>query len=256
MLSYAATRLSLSRFLDPLFLFLIALAVLLYVAFRGSAPMTAWARRARVAAWAAWGGLWLVSLPYVSAWLTYAVELHGPNLDEALAGRDMQKAALVVLAAGIRTYEPDVPPRERMDGPSTQRTLTAARIYQQHGFGLVVATGSPQALPYCMKDLLVAMGVPADRVAVETQSINTRENAAFSAEILRARGIETVVVVTSATHLRRAVKAFARVGIQAIPAAADSRGMGRLGLEMLIPSSSGIVSTHVALHEILGYLRI
>jgi len=255
MLSYAATRFALSRLLDPLFLFLIAFAVVLFVAFRGGAPATAWARRARVAAWAVWGALWMVSTPYVSAWLTYVVETKGPKLDQALAGRDMEKAALVVLAAGIRTYDPDVPPRERMDGASTARTLTAARLYQRHHFGLVIATGSPAALPHCMQDLLGALGVPPERMVLETRSVNTLENAAFSAEILRARGVETVVVVTSATHLRRAVKAFARAGIQVIPAAADERGMGRLGLEMLIPSSSGIVATHVALHEILGNLR-
>jgi uncharacterized SAM-binding protein YcdF (DUF218 family) len=106
-----------------------------------------------------------------------------------------------------------------------------------------------------MKDFLINAGVPAERVAVEPEATNTRENARFSASILRAHGIETIVVVTSASHLRRALKNFASAGITAIPAAADVRGFGRLGLDALLPSSAALANTHVALHEILGWVR-
>ena len=256
MLSFALTHLSIARFLDPLLLFLVAAALLLRASFRGAPPRRAWTRRARAGVWLVWGGLWILSLPFTSSWLTYWCETRGPDLRAALAGRDPDKTALVVLAAGIRTYDASVPLRERMDGTTTHRVLTAARLWNEHRFGLVVVSGSPTALPYCMKDLLVTMGVPADRVVTETESTNTRENARFSAEILRARGgAETVVVVTSATHLRRAVREMARAGVTAIPAPAELRGMNRSGLDALLPSAGGLAATHVALHEILGLLR-
>ncbi|MFT3764097.1 MAG: YdcF family protein [Minicystis sp.] len=255
MLSYVATHLTIARFLDPLLLFLVVLAVLLYVSFRGAPPARVWGRRARVAAWILWGAIWILSLPFTSAWLTYWAETRGPDLQEALAGRDPDKAAMVVLSAGIRTYEKSIPLRERMDGTTTARVLTAARLWHRHRFGLVIVSGSPAALPHCMKDLLVAMGVPADRVVTETESTNTRENARFSADILRARGAEAVVVVTSATHLRRAVRDFARAGIDAIPAAADLRGMNPQAYDTLLPSVGGLAGTHVVLHEILGRIR-
>lgn len=247
--------LAISRFLDPYLVTLVVLAALLFASFRGAAPSAPWPRRARVAAWIVWAGAWMLGTPAMSAWLTRFTETRGPDLDAALAGRDPDRTALVVLAAGIATFEPSVPLRERMDGTTTKRVLTASRLWKSGRFGLVVVTGAPAPLPDCMKDFLVATGVPADRVAVEPEATNTRENARFSAQILRARGIEDVVVVTSASHLRRAVHDFARVGVRAIPAAADVRGRARLTLDALLPSSSSLANTHVALHEILGWVR-
>jgi uncharacterized SAM-binding protein YcdF (DUF218 family) len=254
-LSLEVAHLPISRFLDPFLLTVVALAILLHLAFRGSTPARPWGRRARIAAWIVWAGAWLLGTPAMSAWLTHVVEIRGPDIEAALAGRDRDKTALVVLSAGLATREPDVPLRERMDGTTTKRVLTALRLWQTGRFGLVVVTGAPEPLPYCMKDLLTSAGVPADRVAVEGEATNTRENARFSASILRAHGIETVVVVTSASHLRRALRNFANVGIAAIPAAADVRGSGRLGLAALLPSSAALANTHVALHEILGLVR-
>lgn len=255
MFSFSATRFPVSRFLDPGLLALAALGALLYFAFRGARPADKWARRARVGAWVVWAVTWLLSMPATAMTLTHMMETKGPDLDVALAGRDPQKTALVVLSAGISTYDPTVPLRERMDGASTKRVLAAIRLWRTNHFGLVIVTGTPAALPVSMKDLLVYGGVPPDRVAIEDHARNTRENALFSAEILRARGIETVVVVTSATHLSRAVRDFARAGIQAIPAAADVRGLTRMGLDTLLPSASGLAVSHVVLHEILGRLQ-
>lgn len=254
MFSYAVTSFSAGRLLDPLLLLLIALVGLLHLSFRGAPAARPWGRRARVAAWIVLGSAWLASLPFTGAWLVHWTETRGPDLPTALAGRDPEKAAMVVLAAGIRTYDPAVPLAERMDGASTQRVLTAARLYRRYPFGLIVVSGTPRALPHAMKALLVTLGVPAARVVTETESANTRENARFSAEILRARGAETVVLVTSATHLRRAVRELARAGIDAIPAAAEVRGMGPMGFDALLPSLSGLTSTSVALHELLGTL--
>ncbi|APR77225.1 Putative membrane protein [Minicystis rosea] len=255
MISVALTSLSIARFLDPLFIFLVTMAVLLRASFRSAPKARGWTRRARLGLWIAWAFAWIFSLPFTASLLNFWCETRGPDLQRALAGHDPDKSALVVLAAGVRTYDATVPLRERMDGTTTHRVLTAARLWNEHRFGLVIVSGAPAALPHCMKDLLVTMGVPADRIVTETESLNTRENARFSAEILRARGAETVVVVTSATHLRRAVREMARAGITAIPAPAELRGLPRSGLDALLPSVGGLAATHVVLHEVLGLLR-
>ena len=51
--------------------------------------------------------------------------------------------------------------------------------------------------------VLAAFGVPEAAVVSERSSRTTRGNAAYSAEIAAARGLETVLVVTSAWHLHR-----------------------------------------------------
>ena len=255
-----AVRLAPSRFLDPLLMVVVALGVALFLALRGarwgaaSRPSRA-ARAGRVGAWVAWGGLWVLSMPFVASGLTGWVEVRGPDLGEALAGKDREKVALVVLAGGMRTHDPATPPRERLDGGTTQRVLTAARLWDQQRFGLVVLSGTPPAETEAMLDLATALGVPPDRVVRETRSLNTRENAAFSAAILRERGPGAVVLLTSATHLRRAVKDFEAAGVHVIPAAADVVGSSPWGLDSFLPSAHALAQTNVCLHEILGYVR-
>lgn len=248
-------RLSASRFLDPLVLVLVALAVALYLAFRETAPARRSARFGRLAAWATWGGLWALSTPLVAGELTGCVETRGPDLGAALAGKDPEKVVLVVLAAGIRTYDQSSPPRERLDAAATQRVLTASRLWREHRFGLVVLSGAPPAETEAMLDLATTLGVPAERVVREERSLNTRENAAFCAAILHERAPEAVVLVTSATHLRRAVRDFEKAGVHVIPAAAEVVGHSREGIDSLLPSSGGLARTHACLHELLGYVR-
>ena len=249
-------RLPVSRFLDPVTLVLVALAVALVLAFRdGGARAHGRVRAGRALAWVSWAGLWLGSMPYVADQLAVLTETRGPDLGTALAGKDLDRAAMVVLAAGIRTDDRSLAPRERLDAASTQRVITASHLWEAHRLGLVIFSGAPPAETEGMADLAGALGVPEGRIVRESHSLNTRENAAFSAAILRERAVETVVLVTSASHLRRAVRDFAAAGIRVIPADADYSGKVNLELDSFLPSAGALAHTHVCLHEILGYLR-
>jgi uncharacterized SAM-binding protein YcdF (DUF218 family) len=57
------------------------------------------------------------------------------------------------------------------------------------------------------------LGVPDDQVFIESRSRNTRENAVESARIVAARGWRSLVVVTSAAHVERALGCFRGVGL-------------------------------------------
>ena len=253
-----SARLAPARFLDPVLLVVLVLGVALYLSFRRTAPATPTlprARRPRILAWSAWSTLWLLSTPLVASTLTGCTETRGPDLGAALAGKDPQKAALVVLGGVLRTSDESVPPRERLCAASTQRVLTASRLWHEHPFGLIVLTGAPPGETAAMLDLMTTLGVPPDSVVRETRALNTRENAIYTAEILRDRGAEVVVLVTSATHLRRAVKDFAAAGVSVIPAAAEIVGRSATTIDSFLPSASALAQTQVCLHEILGYLR-
>lgn len=253
-------RLSPARFLDPALVLLVTLGVALYLTSRGDVAASSMgrlraARWGRLGAWGAWAGLWVLSMPFVSGTLTGWTETRGPDLGAALAGKDRQQVALVVLTGGMRTLDPAVPPRERLSGASTQRALTAARLWREQGFGLILITGTPPAETDAILELMTALGVPPGKVVRETRSFNTREEATNSAEILRERSVETVVLVTTATHLRRAVKDFATAGVKVIPAAADIGGRAEMGIDSFLPSAHALAQTQVCLHEILGYVR-
>ena len=60
-----------------------------------------------------------------------------------------------------------------------------------------------------IRDRLVSHGVPAGAIELEDRSRNTRENAEFTARLLKQQGVHRAIVVTSWFHTRRALNCFA-----------------------------------------------
>ena len=256
MLPYSV-RLAPGRFLDPTLMLLVALAIGLWLLRRNRALGRP--RRRERAGWAlagaAWLALYVLSMPAIANVLTGWVERRGPPLDEALASADLSRTALVVLAGGLRTFDRTTPPRERLDGATTARVLGASRLYAEHHFGLVILSGAPVQEGVAMADLITTLGVPRERVVVESDSYSTRENAERSLIILRQWGFDTIVLATSATHLRRAVHEFERAGAHVIPAAVEVIGPSRFFYDELLPSSSALNRSNQMIHELMGYLK-
>ena len=66
-----------------------------------------------------------------------------------------------------------------------------------------------------MQAALILMGVPQQGILIEDQSLTTRQNIAFTADLLKAQGITgRLALVTSATHMPRAVANARRAGLQ------------------------------------------
>jgi uncharacterized SAM-binding protein YcdF (DUF218 family) len=59
-------------------------------------------------------------------------------------------------------------------------------------------TAASQAESLGMRQFMLDLGVPAAALLTEERSRNTRENAEMSAKLLRERGIQKVLLVTSA----------------------------------------------------------
>jgi len=86
---------------------------------------------------------------------------------------------------------------------------------------------------------------------VESESLNTRENAQRSRALLARDSIDSVYLVTTAWHMPRATRAFERAGFQVIPAPTGYTSLTPSPLAW-IPSAQALRSTHIALREWLG----
>jgi uncharacterized SAM-binding protein YcdF (DUF218 family) len=98
---------------------------------------------------------------------------------------------------------------------------------------------------------LVEWGIPPWQVVVEASSRNTRENAIESSRVAAARGWRTLLLVTSAAHVPRALGCFRAVGLEpdVLPVdfrAGDGRGLGWL------PRAGALGRSTDALREMLG----
>ncbi len=87
----------------------------------------------------------------------------------------------------------------------------------------------------------------------ETKSRDTWENAEFSTAILRQAGISRAYLVTQSWHMRRALLAFSRFGLDVTPAPAHPDVPPRLTVGDFIPRASAWQDSFYAMHEWVGW---
>jgi uncharacterized SAM-binding protein YcdF (DUF218 family) len=86
---------------------------------------------------------------------------------------------------------------------------------------------------------------------------DTHDEALHAATLARTNGWRKIILVTSAWHMRRALAVFQKAGMDAIPVAADFRGIPVDPTERhlsLIPRTSSLVHLNLWLEETLGYI--
>jgi len=94
-----------------------------------------------------------------------------------------------------------------------ERVLAGVEAWRAGRAPMLLMTGKCEA--ELMKRRALKLGVPAERVLVETAALTTRENATGCAAILRANEMRRALVVTQPFHRARSVAAFRQVGIEA-----------------------------------------
>jgi uncharacterized SAM-binding protein YcdF (DUF218 family) len=104
------------------------------------------------------------------------------------------------------------------------RVLEAARLFDLLNGPLVIASGGiteqdDKAAPesQAMQRALIQLGVRAERILLESDSRNTREEAILVKQMLADRGVTDFVLVTSPLHMRRSMLVFEREGMHPIP---------------------------------------
>jgi uncharacterized SAM-binding protein YcdF (DUF218 family) len=135
--------------------------------------------------------------------------------------------AIVVLGGGTEIIAAPRPIVE-VNGAG-DRVTYAAELFRREAAPLIVASGGRVDLfddgfstpAEEMGRLLEFLGVPGEVILLEDRSQNTYENALYSAELLKARGLKRILLVTSAMHMPRAVPLFIAQGLEVIPAPAD-----------------------------------
>lgn len=132
---------------------------------------------------------------------------------------------IIMLGGGAMPDSPDVDGVGALCSSPANRLLTAVRLQRKLGVPILLSGGQVYedtgAEAKIARRMLIDLGVPEEQILVETRSINTTQNARYSAEILRAQGLTQPILVTSAFHMKRAVLNFKKQGIDVVPYPAD-----------------------------------
>ena len=137
------------------------------------------------------------------------------------------------------------------------KTLEVYRACKQKNPGctVLVTGGDPQhhgaAEATVYGSLLRQLGVDPADVLLEDRSMNTWQNAQFTATLLKSHPADQVFLVTSGYHLRRSELYFGHFGIHGRPVRADT-----ISAEAShIPLSYNFLLTDMAMHEYVGVWR-
>jgi uncharacterized SAM-binding protein YcdF (DUF218 family) len=205
-------------------------------------------------------GLWALSTPIVANWLAGRMAAGFSSLTRFDPGQS--RAALVVLGGGAHRYHSRGREIDVLTGHTSLRILEAARVYRLMNDPWVVVTGGivsgwDSSIPesVLMRDELVKLGVPANRILVEERSRNTYDHGVYVPQLLGPLGVEQYVLVTSGTHMRRAAAVFTARGVKVVPSLAATRSdpvPGSSPLRAFLPSAGGLEVTELVFHDLIG----
>jgi uncharacterized SAM-binding protein YcdF (DUF218 family) len=224
----------------------------------GVALALAWRRRFRSSmalAALAFVWLWVWSMPMVSHWLGSAIESQYPLVPMAAVA---QAPAIVVLGGAVSP--PPIGGSEIDLNSAADRVWYGARLFHAAKAPMLILSGGydPERHAYsearAMAAFMADLGVPVQALVLEEQSRNTRQNAAYSAALLKARGIDRILLVTSALHMPRAVALFTAQGLQVIPAPTDFEASQAppSGVLAWLPDALALDGNGRALKELVG----
>jgi uncharacterized SAM-binding protein YcdF (DUF218 family) len=176
--------------------------------------------------------LLIVSVVLMLAALVVRVVLFARRLDPTPRGE-------VIVVLGAKLFSDG-----RLSPAFEGRIERAVELFKAKAAPLILFSGGGQpsearaAVAYAK-----SLGVDETACLLEEQSTNTLENARYSAQLLAARGVRRVVLVSDGFHLFRAVRCFRLYGIESVPAAS----------RRVLTAKTLIVATA---KEAIAYLRI
>ena len=198
--------------------------------------------------------LWLWSMPVTSHWLASQIEGQFSQVPIASVPHTQ---AIVVLGG---TVSPPSGKSTEINLGRAGRVWYAAKLFHAGKAPLVLLSGGgdlerqafseARAMAIFMHDL----GVPEQAIALEETSRNTRQNADFSAALLKARGVDHILLVTSALHIPRALALFKAQGLRVTPAPTDFEAGQEPphGLLAWLPDAGALNGSALAMKELVG----
>ncbi|MDE2433084.1 MAG: YdcF family protein [Burkholderiales bacterium] len=169
-----------------------------------------------------------------------------------------QDRAVVLLAGGLDHQPHDEQDFGALTSTSLQRLIDLRQSHLLDGHqDVLISGGNPQggiSESRLMRNLAASLGVKPSRITLDESSASTLDNANRVAQIMRAKGLARIVLVTSAWHMRRALLVFQDKGLDVCPLPVDSIYNPPGDIGYFLPQSSALVKSETALHELAGIL--
>ena len=161
---------------------------------------------------------------------------------------------IIVLGGVINPERSEARGQTSLD-EAAERVTTAVELARQYPTARIVFSGSGGRLSEAVfaQRFFESLGVPHDRITIETKSRNTAENAVFTKRLIAPRPGEHWLLVTSALQMPRAIGVFRQAGFAVEAYPVDYQTNGWDDVRTLSGSlTGGMVGTDAAAHEWVG----
>lgn len=204
-------------------------------------------RSPRLARWpllATWLLMLVLGLPWTATGLNTLLARAAPPPD-----RDNPPELIVVPTGGIYSLSDG----NWFPGRSTVQRLMAGLGAQQQWLVPVLLTGGgPDGIPSESAMTVQALNlIVDDALMIETQSLNTAENAQAAAAVAAELGADQVLLVTSGMHVMRAAACLRHNGMTVYALTADVV-YDPTGLSAWLPSERNMDASMASLRELIG----
>ncbi len=200
--------------------------------------------------------LWISATPVFATWVNFRLESQFPPVSVEM----LPQSDSVIVLGGV-LGQPRPPGRAADLGDPADRIVHALRIYRAGKARYILISGGnlpwqkalvPEA--QLIADLLVEFGSPRSALILEPKGRTTRENAVNSAAVFKEHGWQSGFLVTSGSHMPRALAAFRKVGLNVTPAATDLHAgpLQSVSAFGLLPDARALARTTLAIKEIVG----
>ncbi len=164
----------------------------------------------------------------------------------------------IVVLGGWHTQNAALPITSQLSNNSLHRLVETLRVYKLHPEARIITSGHHNSDPVSnaekVKQSLVLLGIPKQKIITENFPRDTEEEAALISP--RVQGA-TVVLITNADHMPRAMKYFQAQGVYPIAAPTGywvKNQYNQKSWSYYFPSSKKLEQTTIAWYESLGRL--
>lgn len=227
----------------PLFLCIMAAALILLW-------FTRWQKAGKVIMTIGWAGLLLLSLQPVADRLLRPLETTWPTWQGPV------NVNYIVVLGGGYTWDPKWAPSSNLINNSLPRVTEGVRLWLKNPQATLIFTGAPaQGNPVSTAEagarVAESLGVPRSHIMTLDQPKDTQEEAAA---VKKAIGQQPFILISSASHLPRAMIFFHQQGLTPEPAPANQMAISAdlNPWEKIIPSPLWLMHSDRAAYESLG----
>lgn len=175
--------------------------------------------------------------------------------NEILKSENRFPLKYVVVLGGGNISDPAVPITSRLGESTITRLIEGIVIYRQSPGSKLILSGAAvfdsTAEAVVMKRLAYNLGVDEKDLIMETQSKDTADQVTFIKALVKT---DPFALVTSASHMPRAMALFEKGGLQPIPAPTHHYVKKGTATDpaFFFPRADNLTKAEVAVHEYLG----